>query len=175
MKHIFWALLSFSLPLYGQTISARPDQPRASSLPESPSSMMRASETAKVNFLDPRALPEAPPALVIQEPQPMESQKVLNRAFVWLTVMEFSATVADIESTTYALSSNYHEAYPLLGSHPSRAKLYGLGMPSAALIALCSYELKKVSPHSRKWMIPPLLAGSIHGGAAVHNFYIVRH
>lgn len=176
MKHVFGLILLCStLPVYGQVNSAVSDQPPALSLPDSPSSTKPSQQVAKLNFASFRTSPEVPPALVIQGPTVKESHKVVDRPFILFTIAEFGATVADIESTERGLSSGYHEDNPLLGSHPSRAKLYGIGMPSAALIALWSYEFKKVAPHSKRWMIPPILAGSIHGGAAIHNLYITHN
>lgn len=174
MKHAFcFILLWFALPACGQVSSAAQDQPPVLALPDSPS--FTKQEVARLNFATFRTAPEVPPALVIQAPMPKESHKVLDRQFVLFTLAEFGATVADIESTMHALTSGYHEDNPLLGSQPSRAKLYGIGMPSAALVAFCSYEFKKLAPYSRRWMIPPILAGSVHGGAAIHNLYVTHN
>jgi hypothetical protein len=177
MKHLrnvllFNVLLWFSLPLCGQISSAVQEQTHESTFPDSPSFTMLSQSEAMLSLMDFRAFPEVFPAVAIERRPAKESHKILDKKFLLLTVYDFSATVADIESTEHALSVGDHESNPLLGYYPSRGKLYAIGISSAALTTLLSYELKKRDPHSRMWMLPSVLGGALHGFAAIHNVYV---
>jgi len=136
---------------------------------------MLSQPEAKLSLMDLRASSEVLPAPAIEGPPAKESHKILDKKFLLFTVFDFSATVADIESTEHALPRGYHESNPLLGSYPSRGKLYGIGMSSAALATLLSYELKRRGPHSTMWTLPTVLGGALHACAAIHNVYVTHN
>jgi len=162
--------LCLALPAFAQTQPSA-EELVAATLPDSPSTT-KASREAVSNVSAFRTLTDVPPPLVMEGPLRDKSHKVADRNFALLTLMGFCATVGDIESTQRGLGGGGREANPLVGSRPSRVKLYSIGMPAAGLVALWSYELKKVSPHSKRWMIPPVITGMIHGGAAIHNLTV---
>jgi hypothetical protein len=175
MKHLLYVLVWFSLPLYGQARAAGQEQAREPFYPDSPSFAMLSQPKAKLNLVDLRASSEVLPAPAIAGPPAKESHKILDQKFLLFVGFDFSATVADIETTEHALSMGYYERNPLLGRYPSRGKLYGIGMSSAALTTLLSYELTKRGPHTRMRMLPTVLGGALHACAAIHNVYVTHN
>jgi hypothetical protein len=83
---------------------------------------------------------------------------VFDRKFLVLTGLATTATVFDIRSTSHCLSaySNCREANPLLGSNPSRTKLYGISLSTVAGEIFASAWLRRRQPHSKLWIVPPI-------------------
>ncbi|MGC2195993.1 MAG: hypothetical protein WA628_15055 [Terriglobales bacterium] len=115
-----------------------------------------------------------PPALLIQSGPAGERKRVADRGFILTSLFQIGATIGDIESTQYGLSHGAREANSLYDSHPSRAKQYAIAMPVAVAVVGWSYRLKKSAPHSRHWLIPSLVVGSIHAVALCHNFMVAK-
>jgi len=99
---------------------------------------------------------------------------VADRNFFLTALFQVGATIGDIESTQYGLSHGARELNPLYGSHPSRAKQYAITMPITAAVLGWSYRLKRSAPHSKYWLIPPLVVGSMHAIAAGHNLAVIN-
>lgn len=115
-----------------------------------------------------------PPTFRIQPRPAVVREKTIDRPFIILQALQLAAMIGDVESTRYGLSHGGREGNPLVGSHPSRAVLYGISLPVTAGLTYWSYHLKKAAPHSRRWQIVPLVTMGIHGVAAVHNLATVR-
>jgi hypothetical protein len=170
MKYVLLsAILLVSVHLHGQEKQRSESQQVAAILPNCPSSTKLILEDAARNTRAPRSLGEIPAALSLQSAFFQKPPHVINRAFALFTFYQFAASIADVESTVHGLSHGASEANPLVGSHPSRAKLYQTALPVSVGVAVWSYALKKKGPHSRNWMIPPAVCGSGHIAAVIHN------
>ena len=162
----FCLLLIMSLPASAQTASTPSEQ----ALPDAASSRFIQEKTT----FSAQPLRLTPPPLRI-EPAPSRRRKpVADRSF-WLAAMfQVGAAIADIESTQYGLGHGARELNPLYGTHPTRARQYAIAMPIGAGVLAWSYRLKRSAPHSRYWLIPPSVVGSIHSAAVVHNLTVIK-
>jgi hypothetical protein len=167
------ALCACSLRLLAQDPS-HANQPLATVLPNSPSVVLTASENKSTEEIWQAALVR-PQALRIDPVPEREPSQVTSRPFVLLTLAAVGATVADAESTRYGLSRGLKESNPLMGSHPSRARMYGISLPALAVVEFWSYKLKKTAPHSKRWMIPLTVTSAVHTGACVNNLIQSQH
>jgi hypothetical protein len=150
----------------------RPDEAQTA-VPAFPDNPSVTTQTARVVSLDLSPLHSSggrPPVLAVESQVPQQLARTGNRSFVLLTVFQAAATIGDIESTQLGLSHGAREANPLAGERPSRAELYAISLPISAGVALWSHRLKKMAPHSKCWMIPPIIFGTGHTGAAIYNF-----
>jgi hypothetical protein len=172
MRYCFLcALFLASIPLFGQTV--QPTETLSDAVfPDAPSVQTGGADTLVVPHL--RSLGELPPALEILSVPQEKRRRVADRGFWLLSVFQVGAVVADIETTQYALARGGHEWNPLAGDHPSRGRLYGISLPISAGLTIWSYELKKLAPHSRYWMIPSVVCGSTHSVAAVRNLAVAK-
>ena len=170
MKQLmFSALVFISFPLYAQNVHQLEDKPSAISVPDSPSEVRNEFNPGTPTSSPLRSLAGGPPALALQASPREKRPRVMDRSFALFTLFQFVATASDIESTCYGGSHGLQEANPLVGSHPSRGKLYGISMPVTTGLALWSYKLKKAAPHRRLWMVVPSVGVSIHAGATINN------
>lgn len=167
----WWLLcgvLFLNSPLFAQVASDE------KALPDSASASKASAEDVSGNLFSAQPIPVTPPSLAIQSLSTRERTHTANRSF-WLThLFQVAATVADIESTQYGLSHGAREANPLFGIHPSRARQYAISMPLSLAVVGWSYRLKRSSPRSRHWLIPPVVIGTIHTVAVCHNFLAVK-
>ncbi len=169
MKVFLCYLAVFSaLIMVGQTSQPVADQ----ALPDSASTSRAAADGASAFTVQPIRV--TPPALLIQTNVPVERRRVFDRSFLWTALFQIGATVADIESTQYGLSHGARELNPLYGNHPSRTKQYAITMPITAGVLAWSYRLKRGAPHSKHWLIPPIIVGSMHAIAACHNLSVIK-
>ena len=166
------SLFLASISLFCQTVQPTDSHSPGAALPDAPL-VQQASVSDALTAPKLRSLGEAPPSLQIMSPQE-KPRRVADRGFWSLTFFQVGAVVADIETTQYALGHGGHEWNPLAGDHPSRARLYGISLPISAGLAIWSFELKKLAPHSRYWMIPPVICGSTHSVAAIHNLAVAK-
>ena len=91
-----------------------------------------------------------------------EKTKTADRKFWTVTGLAAASTVSDVEVTAHALQNpNCSEHNPLFGSHPSRAKMYGVSVPATAAYALVGYWLKKRGV--KLWAVPQLSLTAGHG------------
>ncbi len=161
-------VLFLSFPVLGQ------DASDDKALPDSASTSKASADNGSGNPFSAQPIRFTPPTLAIQSTPPRERMRTADRSF-WLThVFQIAATVADIESTQYGLAHGAREANPLFGSHPSRGKQYAISMPLSAAVVGWSYRLKRSAPHSRHWLIPPIVIGTMHTVAVCHNFLTVK-
>jgi hypothetical protein len=102
-----------------------------------------------------------------KKPQP----KILDRKFLVLAGIATAATVLDLATTSHCMSTyaNCQEGNPLLGSHPSQAKLYGVSFSLLAGQLFASAWLRHRTPDGKMWMVPPIFATAGHGLAAALN------
>lgn len=103
--------------------------------------------------------------------------RVLDRKFFVLAGIASTATILDITTTSHCLSTyaNCREGNPLLGSHPSAAKLYGVNLSMLAGQILASAWMRREMPHRKLWMIAPIAATASHGIAAALNLRTMHH
>jgi hypothetical protein len=101
---------------------------------------------------------------------------LFDRKFLVLAGISTAATLLDITTTSNCIFkySNCQEANPLLGSHPSRAKIYGVNFSLLAGELFASAWLRHQMPHKKSWLIPPLIGTAGHGLAAVLNFRTIH-
>ena len=91
---------------------------------------------------------------------PALGQRVMDKKFVALTVMQFGAATADIETTQHCLENRTCvEANPLMPS--SRAGMYAVDFGIAAGETWASYLLRKHG--HREWVVAPLVGIASHG------------
>lgn len=78
-----------------------------------------------------------------------------------LTLATFASMVADLETTQRCLAlRTCFERNPLLGSHPSRGRMYKLAVPVNVGVALAGWQFKKHGV--RWWWIPQGVALGAH-------------
>ena len=97
--------------------------------------------------------------------------KILDRKFLLLAGMAAGATVFDAVTTSHCMPAyaGCQEANPLLGAHPSSAKIYGVSFSIFAGQMLASGWVLHKMPNRNLWMVPPIVATAGHGLAAVLN------
>jgi len=97
--------------------------------------------------------------------------RILDRKFFLLAGMATTATVLDVATTSHCMSTYAacQEGNPLIGSHPSQAKLYGVSFSMLAGQLLASAWIRRKMPNRNLWMIPPIVATGGHGLAAALN------
>ena len=102
--------------------------------------------------------------------------RIFDRKFLFLAGLASTATILDITTTSRCLSTyaNCREGNPLLGSHPSAAKLYGVNLSMLGGQMLASAWLRREMPHRKLWMIAPIAATASHGFAAALNMRTMR-
>jgi hypothetical protein len=162
--------ISLSLPVFGQSLQQSTSD---KTLPDSPSATKVLADNTRATPFVSQPLRPAVPALVIQSAPPKEKKRVADRSFILSSLFQIGATIGDIESTQYGLGHGVREGNPLFGSRPSRAKQYGIALPVAAAVVGWSYRLKKSAPHSKHWLIPPVIVGSMHAAALGHNLMVI--
>lgn len=103
--------------------------------------------------------------------------KTIDHQFLVLNGLLVISAVADAESTL--LCSRCREINPILGSHPTRQRIYAIGVPLTAFQIYLSYHYKKLSPTRNGvitgWKAFPVAFTAIHGLAAVNNFLVAHY
>jgi hypothetical protein len=96
---------------------------------------------------------------------------IFNRKFLLLAGIATAATMLDVATTSHCMSTygDCQEGNPLLGSHPSTAKLYGVSFSMLGGQLLASAWVRHKAPDGKLWMMPPIIATAGHGLAAVLN------
>lgn len=110
------------------------------------------------------------PAFSFASPKPTKP-RVLDRKFLVLAGIATAATALDVATTSHCMSTyaNCQEGNPLLGSHPSTAKLYGVSFSMLGGQLLASAWMRHKAPNGKLWMMPPIIATAGHGLAAMLN------
>ena len=114
--------------------------------------------------------PKSPDASVLQP-----HQKTADKKFWIFAGLQIGATIADIETTQWALSSNprVHEINPLFGNRPDRARMYSIGMALTGLQLLLQHHTKARSERTGRakvfWMAGATVNTTLHTVLAVNN------
>jgi len=97
--------------------------------------------------------------------------RVFDRKFLVLAGIATAATMLDVATTSHCMSTyvDCQEGNPLLGSHPSQAKLYGVSFSMLGGQLLVSAWIRHKMPNGKMWMMPLIIATAGHGLAAVLN------
>ena len=104
-------------------------------------------------------------------PAKREATRVFDRKFFLLAGVAAAATMLDVTTTSRCMSryADCQEGNPLLGSHPSTAKLYGVSFSMLSGQLLASAWMRRKMPNGKLWMAPTIIAGAGHGLAAILN------
>lgn len=125
----------------------------------------------------------APTADLIEAPLPRETfigaapqgkSSNFNRSFAVLATLSAATMVADIELTANCVrnsGNSCREANPLLGSDPSRARMYGLNVPIYMSELLLSRMLNRKLPERKLWMMPLLSMTWTHAVGVASNMW----
>jgi hypothetical protein len=98
-----------------------------------------------------------------------------NRRFWLMAAVQVAATVADGETTQWALRSHpdAREINPLFGSRPDRAKMYGIAFSITALQILLQHHAKIISEQTGKfrngWLVGASVNTGFHTFLSIHN------
>ncbi len=104
--------------------------------------------------------------------------RIADKKFWTLTAVQFGAAVFDIESSQAGLRNGAVEGNPLFGSHPSRARMYGISMPQTAAVCALGYWLKKTGRDtdakrgSSLWWMLGAANATAHVALSVHNLQV---
>ncbi len=141
-------------------------EPAVSALPNTPSQVVNPQTiTRKSPYLE-SPVPSVRDLAIDSYKKP----KTIDRQFLILNAMMVAATVADAETTLNCVSSpSCQETNPLLGSHPSRGRVYAVAVPLTAAAIYLSYHYKRVSPSRSWWKAYPLVLTGVHAFGALYN------
>jgi hypothetical protein len=112
-----------------------------------------------------------PQPTVSFEPAKETKPRIFDRKFFVLAGVATAATVFDVATTSHCMSTyaDCQEGNPLLGTHPSTARLYGVSFSILGGQLLASAWLRRKNPTGKLWMAPPIITAAGHGLAAVLN------
>lgn len=116
------------------------------------------------------------PALDVQQSTD-RTWHTFDRRFILLQTLSTMALVADLETTAHVVAGKPKaiELDPLFGEHPTRVRLYGIGVPLDAVTFYLSYHSKKSAPKRRLWEVGPGLSTAVHTAAAINNFILLSN
>lgn len=109
---------------------------------------------------------------------PKHRPVVADKKFWAFATVQVLAAAADFESTQAALraDSQAQELNPFFGGRPSRAKLYGVGMPLTAFQIFLQYRSKQIGENAERgknlWLVGASIDTGLHTFLAVHNAQI---
>jgi len=107
-------------------------------------------------------------------------RKIADKKFWILAGLQIGATVADFETTQWALRSDpgAREVNPLFGQRPSRLKMYGIGMPMTVFQIALQHHAKGLADQTGKaraaWIFGAALNTGLHTALAIHNAGLVK-
>jgi hypothetical protein len=105
--------------------------------------------------------------------------KIASKKFWIFAGLQIGATIADFETTQWALRSNpqAREINPLFGQRPSRLKMYGIGMPITVFQIALQHHAKGIADRTGKargaWIVGASINTGLHTFLAVHNAGLV--
>jgi len=126
------------------------------------------------------AAPSVAPADSAVPPLPKPRLKIADKRFWILAGIQIGATVADFETTQWALRSDpsAREVNPLFGQRPGRAKMYAIGMPLTLFQIALQYHVKGTAAQTGKgraaWIVGASINTGLHTALAVHNASLVH-
>ena len=96
---------------------------------------------------------------------------IFDRKFLALAGVATAATILDVVTTSRCMSTyvDCQEGNPLLGSHPSAAKLYGVSFSLLGAQVVASAWIRHEMPHRKLWMVPLIITSAGHGLGAILN------
>jgi hypothetical protein len=152
------------LPAGSQNCS--PEGSAVAALPNTPSQVVKDPATSQPSPYLESTVPGVRDLAIDSYKKP----KTIDRQFLILNAMMVAATVADAETTLNCVSApSCQEINPLLGSHPTRGRVYAVGVPLTALAIYLSYHYKRVSPSRAWWKAYPLVLTGVHTFGALNN------
>lgn len=93
-----------------------------------------------------------------------------DHAFKVYSSVAWGTMIADFEATHHSLVMNTgRELNPIFGSYPSRARLYGIGVPMTGILNYLAYREKKARPRSNLWKVPFIGISAVHCLGVVSN------
>jgi len=107
-------------------------------------------------------------------------RKIADKKFWIFAGLQVAATAADFETTQWAMRSDpaAREVNPLFGEHPSRLRMYGIGMPLTLFQIAVQYHAKGISEDTGKaraaWIVSASLNAGLHTALAIHNAGLVQ-
>ena len=163
-----------SFPVEHGRTAAFAEASTSSALPEAPSASWKHSDSTDSTH-EGMGIRSAPPTQTMEQ-RTNSRLKTMDRQFIVLHSLSTAALVADLETTVRSVAGQpkTNEVNPLFGAHPTRARLYGLGLPLNAVSFYLSYHYKKSEPSRRGWKVGPGLCIAVHTAAAVNNL-IMAH
>jgi hypothetical protein len=131
------------------------------------------SQTTRVTNSDaPAARPIQPTGVNVRDLaiESYTKPRTIDRQFILLNTLLVAVTLADAETTLNCLSSpRCHEVNPILGSHPTRGKMYALAVPLTTVSVYLSYHYKRKSPSKGWWKVYPLTFSAVHSVGPIHQ------
>jgi hypothetical protein len=117
------------------------------------------------------AIPRPIQQAVSIAPAKRRDNKSFDGKFFLLAGVATAATMLDVTTTSRCMSryADCQEGNPLLGSHPSTAKLYGVSFSMLSGQLLAGAWMRRKMPNGKLWMAPMIIAGAGHGLAAILN------
>jgi hypothetical protein len=95
--------------------------------------------------------------------------RTLDRQFVLLNSLLVAATLADAELTLHCVNSlSCRELNPILGSHPTRGRMYAIAVPLTAVSVYLSYHYKRKSPSKGWWKVYPITFSAVHSVGPIY-------
>jgi hypothetical protein len=107
-------------------------------------------------------------------------RRVLDGKFLVFAGLQLGATIADIETTQWALGSHSqaYEANPIFGRRPDRPRAYGIGISLTGLQLFLQYRSKERAERNGKrrnlWIVGASANTGLHTVLAVHNARIAE-
>ena len=101
---------------------------------------------------------------IAENPPKAAEGRPANRGFLLLATLSAAATIADIELTANCLRTvpNCREGNSILGSDPSRSRLYGVNVPIYVGQVMLSRVLRRKFPERKAWTVPFLSSTGTH-------------
>jgi hypothetical protein len=118
-----------------------------------------------------RAIAEHPQQFYLYTSTKEAKPKIVDRKFLVLAGIATAVTILDLATTSHCMATyaNCQEGNPLLGSHPSQAKLYGVSFSMLTGQLLAGAWMHRQMPNRKLWTVPLIAATAGHGLAAVLN------
>jgi hypothetical protein len=114
----------------------------------------------------------APKTNFVVEQKTIVQPRRSERSFAVLATISAAMMVGDVELSVNCLRTvaNCREANPLMGSDPSRARLYGISAPTYIGAMLMSRMFRRKYAESKLWTLPLLSFTGIHSAGIASSF-----
>lgn len=106
-------------------------------------------------------------------------QKIADKKFWILAGLQVGASIADFETTQWALRSSpgAREMNSLFGQRPTRLRMYGIGLPITAFQIALQYHAKSTADRTGRaraaWIVGASINTGLHTALAIHNADLV--